>query len=66
MYEGLDGGYTFDGRALRDADGDPVLWRPTEQPEPAAAVKVEPCNRPRCGGIGLLLLARRSGALALV
>ena len=36
-YEGLDGGYTFDGTSLQDPDGDAVEWRPQQ-----VAIKVEP------------------------
>ena len=28
QYEGLSGGYTFNGTWLRDADGDAIQWRP--------------------------------------
>ena len=32
VYEGLDGGYTFDGTALRDPDGDNIeFWAEPER-----------------------------------
>ena len=49
QYEGLDGGYTFDGTVLRDSDGEVIEWRARVKKEPACA-----STAPQ--GSGLLLL----------
>ena len=37
-YEGLDGGYTYDGAVLRDPDSDAIKWRPRP---PTGGIKQE-------------------------
>ena len=64
VYEGLDGGYTFDGAVLRDPDSDAIKWRPRS---PAVGIKQEAglaVAAPPSGG--LLLLHATSGAGAEV
>ena len=54
-YEGLDGGYRYDGAVLRDADGDAIEWR---QRSPTGGIKREAGLAPaaRLSSSSLLLL----------
>ena len=64
VYEGLNGGYTYDGAVLRDPDSDAIKWRPRS---PAGGIKQEAggavAARPSSG---LLLLHATFGAGAEV
>ena len=53
-YEGLDGGYRYDGAVLRDPDGDAIEWR---QRSPSGGIKRE---------AGLAFAARPSNGLLLL
>ena len=75
QYEGLGGGYTFDGASLRDPDGDAITWRhrqvassstPAGQSVSPGRIKLEPvATAPEAVPPGANVGPRASGLLLL-
>ena len=68
-YEGLSGGYRFDGASLRDPDGDTIAWRLRRQvasPPSPAGQSVSPVRIKAGPGVAAPGAAARASGLLLL